>query len=424
MRCHANWLAEGVGPIGAGGATSRCWQAANPAKAINKTGESFIRGNDYPILRFKIEPMFQDLMVVELASVLAGPTVGQFFAELGARVVKIENPATGGDVTRSWKSTHEQTDDRSAYFSCCNWGKETMALDLTLAADLDALYGLIARADVVIASYKPGDAEKLGVDYPKLKQLNPRLIYGSITGYGEQDVRVGYDAVIQAEAGWMYLNGEADGPPTKMPVAFVDLFAAHQLKEGLLLALLQRERSGAGDLVEVNLLQAALASLANQATNYLVGGFEPQRQGSAHPNIAPYGDLFRSSEGSYILLAVGTDRQFADLWQLLFNELPPLAFDTNAKRVANRPELRRQLQAAIVSWHARTLLQVLHFRKIPAGVVKTVAEALDVPQAKEMMLQANGLTGLRTYVGKHQRLQTPGRVAAPPHRAGGQQPSQ
>ncbi len=353
--------------------------------------------------------------MVELASVLAGPTVGQFFAELGARVIKVENPTVGGDVTRSWKSAREATDDRSAYFTCCNWGKQSVALDLTKAADKAVLDELIPKADIVIASYKPGDAEKLGVTYDQLRNLNPRLIYGAISGYGEADARVGYDAVIQAEAGWMHLNGDPAGPPTKLPIAFVDLFAAHQLKEGLLLALLHRERTGNGDRVEVNLLQTALASLANQATNYLVGGFDPQRQGSAHPNIAPYGDLFRTADGAYVMLAVGTDRQFADLWLELFGNLPASDFATNQLRIKNRVELVRQLQAVIATRQATPLLEALHARRIPAGRIKTVSEALDHPLAYDLALRHEGLTGLRTYVGHHTTWEASTVLSPPPH---------
>src|SRR6478736_2525020 len=261
--------------------------------------------------------MLQDLKVLELASVLAGPSVGQFFAELGAEVIKIENPKIGGDVTRGWKIPGEPTDDRSAYFCSCNWGKKSVALDLTIKKDLETVKKLAAKSDIVIASYKPGDAEKLGVAYQQLRLINPQLIYGQITGYGSDDDRVGYDAVIQAEAGFMALNGEHDGPATKMPVALIDVLAAHHLKEGLLLALLKRERLKEGSFVEVSLVQTAVASLANQATNWLVGKKLPVRQGSAHPNIAPYGDSFVTEDSKRILLAVGSDKQFDELIKIL-----------------------------------------------------------------------------------------------------------
>jgi crotonobetainyl-CoA:carnitine CoA-transferase CaiB-like acyl-CoA transferase len=180
--------------------------------------------------------------------------------------------------------------------------------------------------------------------------INPKLIYGQITGYGTDDNRVGYDAVIQAESGFMDLNGEKEGTPVKMPVALIDILAAHHLKEGLLLALLKREKTGEGSLVEVSLIQAALSSLANQATNWLVAKKLPTRQGSAHPNIAPYGDSFLTKDGKRILLAVGSDRQFTDLVNTLGiednvldlgNWALEIKFLTNQQRVEKRPELNK-----------------------------------------------------------------------------------
>ncbi|HRW98805.1 MAG TPA: CoA transferase, partial [Cyclobacteriaceae bacterium] len=179
--------------------------------------------------------LFTGLKVVELASVLAGPSVGQFFAELGAEVIKVENLHGGGDVTRTWKGNGEQTGDVSAYFSSVNWGKKSLALDLSKKEGREIVQQLASKADLIIASYKPGDAEKLGVDYGTLSKLNRGLIYGQVTGYGPDNERVGYDAVIQAESGFMDLNGTPDSGPTKMPVALIDVLAAHHLKEGLLL---------------------------------------------------------------------------------------------------------------------------------------------------------------------------------------------
>ncbi|MCZ8069804.1 MAG: CaiB/BaiF CoA-transferase family protein [Cytophagales bacterium] len=367
--------------------------------------------------------MFAGLRVLELASVLAGPSVGQFFAELGAEVIKVENPKTGGDVTRSWKSAGETTDDRSAYFCCCNWGKQSVALDLSQPADLETLKKMVPTMDVVIASYKPGDAEKLGVSYEQLKAINQQLIYGQITGYGRDDVRVGYDAVIQAESGFMDLNGAKDGPPTKMPVALIDVLAAHQLKEGLLLALLHRERTQQGGLVEVSLIQAALSSLANQATNWLVAKKLPMRQGSAHPNIAPYGDVFETKDHKQILLAVGSDRQFEDLMEVL--GLSPDGsvrmkpwdldkFSTNQQRVKNRDELNRLLVGKIQEMNSSDLMAALLAKKIPGGLVQNVKEALAMPMAKEIMLEGDGLKGVRNFVGKMSFAEVMKELSEPP----------
>lgn len=349
--------------------------------------------------------MFTGLRVLELASVLAGPSVGQFFAELGAEVVKVENPNTGGDVTRSWKTAGEKTDDRSAYFCSCNWGKKSIALDLTLAGDLEVVKKLSSRADIIIASYKPGDAEKLGVSYAQLKKLNPKLIYGEITGYGgADDDRVGYDAVIQAESGFMDLNGEKNGPPTKMPVALIDVLAGHQLKEGLLLALLNRERTGFGDLVQVSLVQTAVASLVNQATNWLVGGKLPARQGSAHPNIAPYGESFVTKEGKRILLAVGSDKQFEALKQILgITDEESFAYVENKSRVANREALNRVIAEKMLQVNASELMQKLNKQKIPAGFIQNMKEVFEMPAAKEIQLQQNGLIGVKSFIAKAAR---------------------
>ncbi|MBT1686879.1 CaiB/BaiF CoA transferase family protein [Dawidia soli] len=341
--------------------------------------------------------MFSDLKIVELASVLAGPSVGQFFAELGAAVVKVENPRQGGDVTRTWKAAGEQTDDRSAYFCSANWGKQSIALDLTQAHDRQAADTLLREADMVIASYKPGDAEKFGMDYGTLSQRYPRLIYGQITGYGPTDPRVGYDAVLQAEAGFMYMNGEPGGPSLKMPVALVDVLAAHHLKEGLLLALLNRYRTGQGARVEVSLWHAAVSSLVNQATNWLVAGKLPQKQGSAHPNIAPYGDVYKTADGEEILVAVGSDRQFRDLCQVL--DIAALADDPryrdNTARVQNRLTLNSVLQAQIGLRTAQTLMMQINQWKIPAGFIHTLRQVFEVPAAQELLLREGTLAGVR-----------------------------
>lgn len=345
--------------------------------------------------------IFSSFTVVELASVLAGPSVGQFFAELGARVIKIENKTTGGDVTRTWKSTSETTGDRSGYFCSVNWGKKSIALDLREPADRAVAYGLMRKADVVIASYKPGDAQKLGMDYETLRAVNPALVYGNVTGYGEDTDRVGYDAVVQAESGFMDLNGEKGGAPLKMPVALMDVLAAHQLKEGILLALLQRQATGSGAHVTVSLIQTALSSLVNQASNYLVGGHVPVRQGSQHPNIAPYGDVFTTQDHRPLLLAVGSDRQFFQLVKILGLTFTPedhVLFGTNEKRVQNRTALAALLAPVIQHQPADLLLAKLHQQKIPAGIIQTVPQALALHEAQALFLQSDSFTGLRGFV--------------------------
>lgn len=335
----------------------------------------------------------KDMLVLELASVLAGPSVGQFFAELGARVIKVENAATHGDVTRRWKLSSETPEtDTPAYFCAANWGKESYPLNLALPQHLEQLYDLVRQADIVIASYKPGDAEKLKVDYKTLQSINPALIYGHLTGYGPEDMRAGYDAVVQAETGFMYLNGQPDGEPTKMPVALMDILAAHQLKEGLLVALVQRERTGQGQYVQVSLAQAAVSALANQATSWLVAGQNPQRMGSEHPSIVPYGSVYTSRDNKQLVLAIGDDRQFERLCAVL--GVPELAtnswYKTNYSRVQHRKELKSELSKLIVKHDQQELLQALHKLHVPAGAVNTVADVFEMPQAKQMLLEYPG----------------------------------
>lgn len=359
--------------------------------------------------------MFENLKILELASVLAGPGVGQFFAELGAEVIKIENLATGGDVTRTWKSPGEAIGDRSAYFCSCNWGKKSVALDLTTAEGKSNIKKLASRCDIIIASYKPGDAEKLGVSYNQLAIDNQQLIYGQITGYGSDNDRVGYDAVIQAESGFMDLNGEKAGPPTKMPVALIDILAGHQLKEGILLALLSKERTGKGTLVEVSLIQSAIASLANQATNYLLGKKIPSRQGSLHPNIAPYGDVFETKDKKKILIAVGSDRQFRSLVKILYIENPyRVEFATNQKRVENREALKDLLAKSFSRVHSSEVLALLHREKVPAGLIQNVKEVFEMKEAEQMVLRNESLSGVRNFAAFSKMWHHPKTLLPPP----------
>lgn len=349
--------------------------------------------------------LFTGLKVVELASVLAGPSVGQFFAELGAEVIKVENLHGGGDVTRTWKGNGEQTGDISAYFSSVNWGKKSMALDLSKKEGREIVQQLASKADLIIASYKPGDAEKLGVDYGTLSKLNRGLIYGQVTGYGSDNERVGYDAVIQAESGFMDLNGTPDSGPTKMPVALIDVLAAHHLKEGLLLALLKRFQTREGELVEVSLIQAALSSLANQGTNWLVANILPARKGSEHPNIAPYGENFETADKKRVLLAVGSDRQFQNLCKIL--NISDLGLDprfkTNPDRVKNRKILAQFLSQAISLKTSGEFINGCNEFKIPAGIIQNVKEALSMKEADSVILK-NDISGLKQVISAHNGL--------------------
>lgn len=344
------------------------------------------------------EGLLSDTKVLELANVLAGPSVGAMLAELGATVVKIENPQTKGDVTRSWKLSNEETDnDISAYFSCVNWGKKSLALDLSQAQGLDILHQIIPHFDMVLVSYKPGDAEKLGVDYERLQRINPKLIYGHITGYGLNNPRSGYDAIIQAEAGFTFINGEKGGKPTKMPVALMDILAAHQLKEAILIALLQRYKTGKGTYIDVSLLKSGIVSLANQAANWLVANHIPQAMGSDHPTIVPYGTVFETADNKPIVLAVGTDAQFKALCEVL--NINTLAFDkrytSNFLRVQNRESLQIILTEWIGKMNRNELLMALHERNIPAAGVLNMQEVFEQKEAKSLLLEGQTSHGIQ-----------------------------
>lgn len=343
--------------------------------------------------------ILEGLRVIELASVLAGPAVGMFLAEMGAEVIKIEHFRQGGDVTRTWKLENESADDGcSAYFSAVNWGKMSAGIDLSAEAGKSLVYDLVKDADVVLVSYKPGDAEKLAMDEATLRGLNSRLIYADLTAYGPDDPRVGFDAIIQAEAGFTYLNGEPDESPVKMPVALMDLLAAHQLKEGILLALLRRHQTGEGMLVRTSLIGAGIASLANQATNWLVGGEVPQRMGSNHPNIAPYGGMYATRDQQVVVLAVGNDRQFAGLCVCL--GAPELAtaaeFARNRDRVRNRKALDERLKGLIEQHDRDQLLAKLHESQVPAGAMRNMEDVFAQEWAAGALMKAGRFTGVRS----------------------------
>lgn len=335
--------------------------------------------------------MFKNLQILELASVLAGPSVGMFFAELGAKVIKVENAQTNGDVTRKWKlpSENPNSDHLSAYYCSVNWQKEVVFADFNKAEDRQKIYDLVKKSDIVIANFKHGADKKLGMDYLTLKTLNPQLIYAQLTAFGAESKRTAYDVVLQAESGFMYMNGNPENPPAKMPVALIDLLAAHQLKEGVLVALLQRQETKKGCLVTASLMESAIAALANQSTNWLMGKHIPQRMGTLHPNIAPYGEMFTSQDDKLIVLAVGNDKQFAALCQVLQNEAlkSDPRFQTNALRVQNRQALQVLLQPLIAAFSRADLLQHLETHQVPAGAVRNMEEVFEVPMAKEMILE-------------------------------------
>lgn len=337
------------------------------------------------------ESFFKGLKVVEFASVLAGPAVGMFFAELGAEVVKIENKTTGGDVTRGWKQASEDPSSPvSAYWCSVNWGKKSLMLDLRNETDRVRALEYALSADVVISNFKPSSARRMGFDAQTLRAQNPRLIYAQINAFADpEDESPAFDAVLQAEAGFLYMTGEPDRPPVKMPVALIDVLAAHQLKEAVLLALLHRERTGVGATVSTSLLESALASLANQAGNYLMNGSVAQRMGTQHPNIAPYGDIYRCADDKEILLAVGTERQFVQLCRALNREdwLQDPDFQNNTARVQHRKKLNGLLQEVLSGQTLSENLALLKSAAVPVARIRDMRAVFEMPDAQKMVLE-------------------------------------
>jgi crotonobetainyl-CoA:carnitine CoA-transferase CaiB-like acyl-CoA transferase len=343
--------------------------------------------------------VFSNLKIIDLSTVLAGPSVTTFFAELGANVIKIENKRNP-DVTRSWKLPSEDPNSPiSAYFSSVNFGKEYRSLDLKDPNDLQELMFLVKEADILVSNFKKGDEEKLGVTDQQLRCINPQLIIGKVSGFGADSDRVAYDLILQAETGFMSMNGTRESGPVKMPVALIDVLAGHHLKEGLLVALLNREKNGKAQTVHVSLYDAAVCSLVNQASNYLMAGHIPQRIGSLHPNIAPYGELFTTAEGDLITFAIGSDLHFQKLCALLGKtELAnDEKFKTNPLRVSHREELYNELTSVIKTCKTDLLLDQLLAEHVPAGKIKDLQAVFKENRAQQLVREENigGLTTKR-----------------------------
>ena len=335
---------------------------------------------------------FEDLKIIELAGVLAGPSVGYFFSELGAEVIKIENPKTKGDVTRSWKlKTENPKDDTSAYFWSVNSGKQFMFLDLSVPSQTQKFYELIKKADVLITNFKAGDDIKLKVDFKTLSQINPKLIYASVNGFGFNNPRTAYDLILQAESGFMFMNGEPNSKPVKMPVALIDILAGHQLKEAILIALLNRHKTNTGCHVSVSLFDSAIASLANQATNWLIAKHLPKASGSLHPNIAPYGELFETKDMQTVTFAIGSNAQFKNLCELIqYSSLASNSkFANNQLRLQNRTELYHIIYNYIKQFNFKELYNLCLEKEIPIGKIRDLKEVFELPEAKAMITKFN-----------------------------------
>ncbi|WP_170364891.1 CaiB/BaiF CoA transferase family protein [Ruegeria arenilitoris] len=340
------------------------------------------------------------LKVVELARILAGPWAGQTFADLGAEVIKVESPA--GDDTRAWGPpfvTRDQ-DVSAAYYHSTNRGKASVIADFSTPEGQQKVRALVADADVVIENFKVGGLKKYGLDFDNLSQLNPRLVYCSITGFGQTGPyahRAGYDFIIQGMSGLMSVTGEPDGQPQKAGVAITDVFTGIYAVAGVLAALHQRQRTGRGQHVDMALLDVAVAVTANQALNYLTTGQVPQRMGNAHVNLAPY-QVFDCADG-HIIIATGNDRQYQRLCRVL--NLPDMAeapeYLHNKDRLANRRTLIARLNGATATWAKADLLAACEAQGIPAGPINTLDEVMADPQviARGMQIDLDGVQGIR-----------------------------
>ncbi|MGN6549860.1 MAG: CaiB/BaiF CoA transferase family protein [Pararhizobium sp.] len=327
----------------------------------------------------------EGLKVLELARILAGPWIGQTLADLGADVVKVEAPA--GDDTRRWgppfiEGADGETLD-AAYFHACNRGKRSVVLDFTTAAGQEAVRRLAARSDVLVENFKLGGLAKYGLDYAALKAVNPRLVYCSITGFGQDGPyagRAGYDYIVQGMAGIMDLTGDPAGEPQKIGVAFADIFTGLYGVVAIQAALAERERTGEGQHIDMALLDCMTGVLANQALNHLVSGAVPRRMGNAHPNIAPY-QVFPAADG-HLIIAIGNDGQFRRLCAVLGLDVvaSEARFATNAARVENRQELADIIAAETALLPRGDLLAMLEKAGVPGGPINTVADVFADPQ--------------------------------------------
>ena len=343
------------------------------------------------------------LKVVELARILAGPWAGQTLSDLGATVIKIES--SEGDDTRQWGPPWVDTDgdQAAAYFHACNRGKQSVVADLKTEEGQTLVKSLVQDADVLIENFKVGGLTQYGLDYPSLAADNPKLVYCSITGFGQDGPykdRAGYDFMIQGMSGIMDLTGEPDGQPQKIGVAFADIFTGLYSVVAIQAALQMREKTGLGQHIDMSLFDCMTGVLANQALNFLTSGSSPTRMGNKHPNIAPY-QTFSTSDG-HLIVAVGNDSQFTRLCKLLSLEIlsDDERFNTNESRVLHRDELETLLSKSILTWKRDDLLAALEKAVVPAGPINSVADAFSDPQfvARGMQIEPDGIPGVKTPI--------------------------
>ncbi|WP_029351091.1 CaiB/BaiF CoA-transferase family protein [Bosea sp. 117] len=366
------------------------------------------------------------IRVLDLSRVLAGPWATQMLGDLGAEIIKIEKPGAGDD-TRGWgppwlKDGEGRETRESAYFLSANRNKRSVTIDMAQPEGQALIRRLAATSDVVIENFKVGGLKRYGLDHESLAALNPRLVYCSITGFGQDGPeagRAGYDFMIQGMSGLMSVTGSPETEPQKIGVALVDVLTGLHAVIAVLAALEQRHRTGRGQHIDIALFDVAVASLANQALNYLVGGTAPRRLGNAHPNIVPY-QVFETADG-HLILAVGNDGQFSRFCRIA--ELPEIAadarFGTNAGRVAHREALVPVLAAALKRQTTAAWLAMLDAAGIPAGPINSIEQTFAEPQALARGLALalpHALGGTAPGVRSPLRLSgsPPGAALAPP----------
>ena len=332
-------------------------------------------------------PPLRGVRVIELARILAGPWAGQLLADLGADVIKVENP-DGGDDTRKWGppfvTGHDGENLSAAYYHSCNRGKRSIALDFSTPEGSEIVRKLVADADVLIENFKLGGLKKYGLDYESLKKINPKLVYCSITGFGQSGPyapRAGYDFIVQGMSGLMSITGPAGGEPQKVGVAVTDIFTGLYSVIAIQAGLRHAEATGQGQHVDMALFDTQMSVLANQNLNYLVSGNPPVQMGNAHPNIAPY-EVLPVKDGHFIL-AVGNDGQFQKFCAVvgLENIATDPLFATNSARVANRVALREKMVAALAGFGREELLALLEKAGVPASPINNIGQAFADPQA-------------------------------------------
>ncbi|WP_284090996.1 CaiB/BaiF CoA transferase family protein [Acinetobacter pittii] len=342
------------------------------------------------------------IRVLDLSRVLAGPWCGQILADLGAEVIKIERPKVGDD-TRSWgppwmKDDSGQDTQEAAYYQSTNRNKLSVAIDIASSEGQELIKALIQDTDVVIENYKAGSLKKYGLDYESLSAINPKLVYCSITGFGQTGPRAeepGYDFIIQGMGGLMSVTGERDdlpgGGPQKVGVAFSDLATGLYSTIAIQAALLNRHVTGLGQYIDMALLDVQIATMANQGMNYLSSGNIPKRYGNAHVNIVPY-QVFKASDRDFII-ACGNDTQFIQLCRSIgLPDLPNDArFARNADRIKHRDEIIGILQTHFLTKTADEWVDAIYAAKVPVGVINNLEQAFQEPQviAREMLVEMN-----------------------------------